>query len=154
VPGHWYSLSTELNPWWSSYFVTQPEILTYWENLYYKYDLHTHTTLNTCVYSAEWDNVAQLYNVVLVDSVTGEHTGTQAEAIIYAIGPFMSPLFPKDLHWAGVFDGLVWHSARWRHDVDLKGKRVGVIGNGCSASVFFLVGGKGLKVALQCSVHA
>jgi cation diffusion facilitator CzcD-associated flavoprotein CzcO len=31
------------------------------------------------------------------------------------------------------FKGEVFHSARWRHDVDLRGKRVGVLGNGSSA---------------------
>lgn len=32
------------------------------------------------------------------------------------------------------FEGEVFHSARWDHTVDLSGKRVGVIGNGCSAA--------------------
>ncbi|KAI0256955.1 hypothetical protein BJV78DRAFT_1168189 [Lactifluus subvellereus] len=34
------------------------------------------------------------------------------------------------------FRGDAWHSAEWRHDVVLAGKRVGVIGNGCSAAQF------------------
>ena len=45
----------------------------------------------------------------------------------------MSPNFPSDLVGIADFKGVLWHSAQWRHDVDLKGKRVGVIGNGCSA---------------------
>jgi cation diffusion facilitator CzcD-associated flavoprotein CzcO len=53
--------------------------------------------------------------------------------MIYAIGGFMSPLIPADLGDSSKFRGVTWHSARWRHDVDLKGKRIGVIGNGCSA---------------------
>lgn len=47
----------------------------------------------------------------------------------------MSPNFPKDVPGKENFRGPVFHSARWRHDVDLKGKRVAVIGNGCSACV-------------------
>src|SRR6185312_13570709 len=31
------------------------------------------------------------------------------------------------------FDGPVFHSARWRHDLDLTGKRVAVVGTGASA---------------------
>lgn len=65
------------------------------------------------------------------DVVTGEQVQTQAEVVFYATGAFVAPIYPKEL---GVdrFKGLSWHSSRWRHDVDLKGKRVGVIGNGLS----------------------
>lgn len=133
VPGHWYSLSTELNPYWSSYFVGQEEIRAYWEGLYNKYDLGKHTKLNTSVKNARWDAVAQRYDIGLHDSVTGETATTEAEVIVYAIGGFTSPLFPKDLPGVESFHGPAWHSARWNHDVDLSGKRVGVIGNGCSA---------------------
>src|SRR5207244_12717512 len=31
------------------------------------------------------------------------------------------------------FGGTAFHTARWRHDVDLSGKRVAVIGTGCTA---------------------
>lgn len=133
VPSHWYSLSTELNPNWSGYFVGQPEIRAYWQALFDKYDLQVHTKFSTSVHSAEWDSSAQRYNVVLEDSVTGERSETNAEIMLYCIGGFMAPMFPKDIEGKENFSGPVWHSARWRHDVDLKGKRVGVIGNGCSA---------------------
>ncbi|KAG5647263.1 hypothetical protein DXG03_000798 [Asterophora parasitica] len=132
-PGHWYSLSTELNPNWSSYYIGQPEIRAYWEELFYKYDLPSCTKLGHSVQSAEWDSDAQLYKVAVKELATGKETHTEAEIIFYAIGGFMSPLFPKDVVGVENFKGLSWHSARWRHDVDLKGKRVGVIGNGCSA---------------------
>lgn len=111
----------------------QPEIRAYWEALYYKHDLPPHTKLGTGVRSAEWDTAAQRYKVVVEDAATGEQTETQAEVMFYAIGGFMSPMYPKDITGADRFRGLMWHSARWRHDVELKGKRVGVIGNGCSA---------------------
>lgn len=45
----------------------------------------------------------------------------------------MSPRYPSDVDGVDDFKGLVWHLAQWRSDVDLRGKRVGVIGNGCSA---------------------
>jgi cation diffusion facilitator CzcD-associated flavoprotein CzcO len=70
---------------------------------------------------------------MLRDSITGEETEVDAEIVIWAIGKFMSPNFPSDLHGIADFKGPLWHSAQWQHDVDLKGRRVGVIGNGCSA---------------------
>ncbi|KAF9469173.1 hypothetical protein BDZ94DRAFT_360082 [Collybia nuda] len=136
VPGHWYSLSSELNPQWSSYFVEQPEIRAYWEGLYQKYGLPLHTKLGHAVVSAEWEPSLQRYNVTVQDLATGVTKHEVAECIFYAIGGFMAPLYPKDIPGVEDFRGELWHSARWRHDVELKGKRVGVIGNGCSAAQF------------------
>lgn len=56
--------------------------------------------------------------------------------MIYAIGGFQEALYPKDIPGRERFCGEIFHSARWRHDVILKNKRVGVIGNGCSAAQF------------------
>lgn len=71
--------------------------------------------------------------MVVQDVQTGVQIQTEAEIIFYAIGGFTSPMFPKEVTGIENFRGLCWHSAQWRHDVELKGKRVGVIGNGCSA---------------------
>lgn len=87
------------------------------------------------VISADWDSSAQLYHVILQDTETGAKQNVDAEIIISAIGGFIAPAFPKDVPGADTFKGDIFHSAQWRHDVDLRGKRVGVIGNGCSAYV-------------------
>ncbi|KII88360.1 hypothetical protein PLICRDRAFT_41529 [Plicaturopsis crispa FD-325 SS-3] len=133
VPGHWYSLSTELNPYWKSYFISQPEIRAYWEDLYQKYDLPAHTALNTRVVSGEWDESAQEYRICVEDTQTGVQTTTYATVLVWAIGGFTEPMYP-DVPGIERFKGEAWHSARWRHDVPLSGKKVAVIGNGCSAA--------------------
>ncbi|KAG5734570.1 hypothetical protein E4T56_gene5522 [Termitomyces sp. T112] len=134
VPGHWYSLSTDLNPNWSSHYVSQPEIRAYWEELYFKYDLPSQTQLGHMVVQSQWDSEAHLYHITVKEVATGQTKQIEAEIMINAIGGFMNPVFPKDIEGVEKFRGSVWHSARWRHDVDLKGKRVAVIGNGCSAA--------------------
>ncbi|KAF9564392.1 FAD/NAD(P)-binding domain-containing protein [Agrocybe pediades] len=134
VPAHWYSLSTDLNPKWQSYYATQPELRAYWEELWHKHDLVRHTVLNSTVVNAEWSNDAQRYTVDIQDTRTGEKKQVEAEVMFYAIGGFQAPLYPKDLHGLESFKGESFHSARWRHDVVLRKKRVGVIGNGCSAA--------------------
>ncbi|KXN92229.1 4-hydroxyacetophenone monooxygenase, partial [Leucoagaricus sp. SymC.cos] len=137
VPGHWYSLSAELNPDWDTYYVGQPTLQAYWEGLWKKHDLQAHTKLSTSVQIAEWDKEKMNYRIIIKDEKTGKEELVQAEIMISAIGGFFEPLFPKELEGQiEKFKGVVWHSARWRHDVDLKGKRVGVIGNGCSAAQF------------------
>ncbi|TFK55103.1 FAD/NAD(P)-binding domain-containing protein, partial [Heliocybe sulcata] len=133
VPGHAYSLSSELNPEWSSYLVSQPEIRAYWEKLFCKHELDNYTLFNHEIRSLDWDADAQLWRLTVVDREAGAEKRVEAHLVVSAIGGFMYPLYP-DIQGRESFKGLTWHSARWRHDVDLTGKRVGVVGNGCSAA--------------------
>ena len=48
------------------------------------------------------------------------------------MGPLTEPALP-DIDGLDEFEGEIFHSARWNHDVDLTGKRVAVIGTGASA---------------------
>ncbi|BDD63132.1 hypothetical protein MAP00_008070 [Monascus purpureus] len=50
-----------------------------------------------------------------------------------AIGVLLEPR-PCDIPGASSFKGAIFHSAKWNHDVDLTGKNVVVIGNGCTAA--------------------
>lgn len=111
----------------------QPELRAYWEGIWKKHSLDQHTVLNTFVKNSEWDDAAKLWRCTLVDGKTGEEYTTESAIVVNAIGGFMSPNFPKDVPGKENFKGPVFHSARWRHDVDLSNKRVAVIGNGCSA---------------------
>ncbi|KAF8911968.1 hypothetical protein CPB84DRAFT_1671255, partial [Gymnopilus junonius] len=134
VPGHWYSLSTDLNPYWQNYYANQPELRAYWERLWRDNSLVRHTVFGTCVTFAAWNNETQRYSIELENVRTGEKKQVEAEILFWAIGGFQAPLYPKDVTGMDNFKGEMWHSARWQHDVDLRKKRVGVIGNGCSAA--------------------
>lgn len=136
VPAHWYSLSTELNPNWSSYLVSQPEIKRYWQILFEKYNLEEHTVFNHSVGKSVWNENTNRYTITLRDELTGVESETETEILIYAIGGFMTPVFPEDIPGTETFNGAAFHSARWKHDVELKGRKVAVIGNGCSAAQF------------------
>jgi cation diffusion facilitator CzcD-associated flavoprotein CzcO len=129
---HWYSLSTDLNPNWSSYLPPQSELLSYWHHLAHKYALRPHISLNTRLEVAEWDDATQLYRLTLKDVKTGNVWYEQAEVVVCATGSLSTPTV-KSLKGVESFEGPSWHSAEWRHDVELNGRRVGVIGNGCSA---------------------
>lgn len=139
MPGHWYSLSTDLNPRWQSYYAGQPELRAYWENLWHKYDLARRTVLGTTVTEAVWNNETQRYTVHTLNLKTKEAGTVEAEGVFWAIGGFQAPLYPADIPGREEFKGEVFHSAAWRHDVVLKKKRVAVIGNGCSACVLISV---------------
>src|SRR5262249_23263491 len=56
----------------------------------------------------------------------------RANVVITAVGIFSRPNVPA---FRGIdeFNGRWFHSARWPDDLDLAGKRIAVIGSGCSA---------------------
>jgi Flavin-binding monooxygenase-like len=131
-----YSLSTELNPDWKSCFASQPEIRSYWESIFAKHKLDKYLVSGTNVKFARWDNTRQAYELTLEDVCTGKARSVYTEILVWAIGGFMNPVFPKNVPGMDVFKGHMWHSARWRHDVPLSRKRIGIIGNGCSRYYF------------------
>ncbi|KAJ3988081.1 hypothetical protein F5890DRAFT_1583702 [Lentinula detonsa] len=95
-----------------------PKILAYWQSLYKKHSLERHAKFQTSVHEAEWDEERQVWRVTLRKEKTGKYMEEMIDGI--SVEDF------------GKFKGDVWHSAEWRHDVDLKNKTVAVVGNGCS----------------------
>ncbi|KAI0052222.1 FAD/NAD-P-binding domain-containing protein [Auriscalpium vulgare] len=138
IPIHWYTYSTELKSDWARSHGLQPEIQQYLHGLVDKYSLRPHCRFGTSVISADWDGVASVWRLVLQDVKTKATTGATAKALISAIGILC---VPNEVNIAGTdaFKGRMFHSARWQYDFELKGKRVGVIGNGCSADQFMPV---------------
>ncbi|KAJ8482977.1 hypothetical protein ONZ45_g14771 [Pleurotus djamor] len=131
---HFYSLSSDLKPDWTGTHCGHNEILEYWKGLAKKYKLYSHIVFDTRVIGAEWDDTSQSYHVQAESLLTGEKMFTTADILVSAVGVLEQPHHP-DIGLSN-FKGPLWHSARWRHDVKLEGKRVGVIGNGASASQF------------------
>jgi len=63
----------------------------------------------------------------------GREEVIEANAVISAVGQLNRPRMP-DISGRDRFAGPSFHSAQWNHAVDLKGKRVAVIGTGASAA--------------------
>ncbi|KAL8292094.1 hypothetical protein RQP46_001560 [Phenoliferia psychrophenolica] len=136
VPSHWYSLSTELNADWTHKFSSQPEIQRYWKGVYEKHNLAANTQLDSTFVKAVWNAENQTYTCDFRTSAGKEFT-IECDVLVSAIGGFSSPLDkPVGMKGLDLFKGPTFHSARWNNEVDLAGKRVGVIGNGCSATQF------------------
>jgi len=132
IPIHFYTLSTDPKPDWSHSHGTQPEILEYMHGVVDKYDLRPHCRFHTSMDKAEWVPDANVWRIETRDVRTGEKQLSYATALVSAIGVLFVPRIP-DIQGIDLFKGYVFHSARWRHDVDLRGKRVGVLGSGCSS---------------------
>ena len=124
VPSHLYSFSFAPNPDWTQTYSTQPEIWAYLRRVADDFGVRPHVQLNTAVESAAWvDDHWELE--------TSQGT-ISARVLIAGMGPLTEPKIP-DIPGLDDFDGPVFHSARWDHDADLKGKRVASIGTGASA---------------------
>ncbi|KAK9894108.1 FAD/NAD(P)-binding domain-containing protein, partial [Cystobasidium minutum MCA 4210] len=138
IPSQWYSWSQELNPNWSAAFSTQPEIQKYWEGLFHKYKLDEITRFNSTFQRADWNAETKTYKVIFSDTLDPKQVfELDADILISAIGGFSTPLDkPPGMKGLDNFKGERFHSARWDHSVELKGKTVGIIGNGCSAAQF------------------
>jgi cation diffusion facilitator CzcD-associated flavoprotein CzcO len=127
IPSHLYSFSFAPNPSWSRSYSRQPEILRYLESLVGRLGLERHVVLGVDVQHAAWEDDAARWRL---RTSAGELT---ADVVVGATGPLTEPRLPAGVPGLADFDGPVFHSARWRHDVDLTGKRVAVIGTGASA---------------------
>ncbi len=133
-PNHLYGYSFEPNHEWPQHYSTGDVLLEYFRRVADKHELRPHIRFETQVVRAAWDEAAAKWRVTLRDSNGGE-TESVADAVISAVGQLNQPKFP-DIPGQDSFEGVAFHSARWRHDVDLSGKRVCVIGTGASAFQF------------------
>ena len=130
VPSPFYSFSFEPNPRWPRRFSRQPAILDYMRGIAEKYDVRRHVRFGTEVAGARFDDTSGSWAVEL-----GDGTTLEVDVLVSAVGQLSRPGFPE-IPGRDTFAGESFHSAEWRHDVDLTGKRVAVIGTGASAIQF------------------
>ncbi|MDC3379035.1 NAD(P)/FAD-dependent oxidoreductase [Planctomycetota bacterium] len=127
IPSHLYAFSFAPKHDWSQVYPPQPEILAYLETLASEHGLLEHIRLGVTVRDARYQEATGRWRVAL-----SEGDVLDAGTLVSAVGALHVPKYPA-IAGRGEFAGPSWHSARWDHSVDLKGKRVGVIGNAASA---------------------
>ncbi|MFI5620816.1 flavin-containing monooxygenase [Streptomyces sp. NPDC051567] len=126
VPSHLYSFSFAPNPDWPRTFSGQPHIRAYLEHVADTFGLRPHLRLDTELRMARWDERELRWEL---ETSAGELT---ADVVVSATGPLSDPKTPE-IPGLAQFPGKVFHSARWDHGYELRGKRVAVIGTGASA---------------------
>ena len=125
VPSHVYSYSFAPNPEFSHMFSPGDEIRQYLENVTDTYGVRPHLRLGDEVMRASYDD-----GVWELETASGHHD--HVDIVIAATGVLHHPQFPS-IDGLDDFEGAIFHSARWDHDVELDGRRVGVIGTGSTA---------------------
>lgn len=76
-----------------------------------------------------WDEAAAEWEIA-VDGPDGRRT-LRSDAVITAVGFLNRPRTPA-IEGMGDFRGRSWHTSRWPADADVTGRRVAVIGTGCT----------------------
>lgn len=127
VPSHLYSFSFAPNPEWPRNFSGQEHIRRYLEGVADTFGLRQHIRCDSEVELMSWDPQELHWTI----TVAGGRQLT-ADAVVSATGPLSDAKIP-DIPGLEGFEGKVFHTARWDHDYDLRGKRVAVIGTGASA---------------------
>ena len=130
VPSHLYSFSFEPKADWSRKFAPQAEIHAYLRHCAQLYQITPHVRLHQEVSSAVYVGPSQGWEVTLASGVK-----LYARFVVTACGQLSTPLLPR-LPGLDQFKGPQFHSAQWDHTLDLRGKRVAVIGTGASAIQF------------------
>jgi cation diffusion facilitator CzcD-associated flavoprotein CzcO len=126
VPSHLYSFSFAANAEWPKAFSSQAEIWSYLRRCATDHGLLPHLRLRHEVVAADWDE--QLGRWIIQTSAGA----LSADVLVAAAGPLADPSVPN-VPGLDSFAGTAFHSARWRHDHDLTGRRVAVVGTGASA---------------------
>jgi cation diffusion facilitator CzcD-associated flavoprotein CzcO len=156
-PAVFYSFSFALNKNWSTMTPPGNEIVQYLHGVCTQFQILDKIRLNTEVLQLRWLENEEEWEVTVAylvpgtgdlsaqerkDKVAKEGENSvflgkeiiRAKVAVSAAGGLVEPnTWPKDIPGMECFQGEVVHTARWKENIDLKGKDVVVVGSGCSA---------------------
>jgi len=128
VPSNLYCFSFAPNPAWSRTYPQQAEIQKYMNDCADRFAIRTNIQFGKQVSSARFDAVRKVWRI---ETNNGAEV-FEARSLVMGVGGLSRPQMPK-IDGIKSFKGELFHTARWRHDISLEGKRVGIIGTGASA---------------------
>jgi len=133
-PNHMYSYSFAPNHDWPHHYSTRDALLAYFRGVADKHGVLARVHFKTEVLKCVYDESRHAW-ISRVRRPDGSESLIESNAVITAVGQLSRPKLPE-IKGIGSFRGMSFHSAQWDHSVDLRGKRVLVIGTGASAFQF------------------
>lgn len=127
IPSLLYSFSFVRNPSWSRAYSPAEEICRHIEDMVDEFGVRRRIRFGVEVNGLAFDEPTGVWTVT-----TKGRRQLQARTVVLASGPLPDHKWP-DIRGLDTYRGHRIHSARWDHDYDFTGKRVGVIGTGASA---------------------
>ena len=134
TPNHFYSYSFAPNLGWTSNYAKRGEVWDYQRQVVSDLDLRRHIEFGVEADAMTWHEDRQQWEVSTRQS-DGSLRKRWVDAVITAVGQLNRPKLAS-IPGLESFTGQSWHSAQWRHDVPLAGKKVAIIGTGASAMQF------------------
>jgi cation diffusion facilitator CzcD-associated flavoprotein CzcO len=126
VPSHLYTYTFAPNADWSQMFAPGDEILRYFSSVAAEHGIDKYVRYGTEVRRLHHSEADGRWHIETSDGRTD-----QADIVIAATGVLHHPLLP-DIPDLDTFAGATFHSSQWDHDVELDGRRVGLVGTGSS----------------------
>ena len=127
VPSPLYSFSFNVNKDWSRRYALQAEILDYLRRTADEFGVTPLVRFDHEIVSAHWIEDDRQWEVGFAGG-----TSERVDILISAVGQLSRPKLPP-IPGIEDFQGEQFHSAEWRHDLDLTGQRVAAVGVGASA---------------------
>ncbi|KAK0385087.1 hypothetical protein NLU13_7565 [Sarocladium strictum] len=131
VPSHNYTWSFEPKLDWSAVYPPSAEIFAYFDGFANKYGLKRYIKTRHQVIGAVFNNQRNGYDLKVRDNVSGNTISDFADVLINASGILNNWKWPA-IPGIEKYKGTLLHTANWDTNVSLKGKHVGLIGNGSS----------------------
>jgi cation diffusion facilitator CzcD-associated flavoprotein CzcO len=122
VPSRYYQLSFAKSADWEAMLSKGPDIHRYIKTVVAEHGLDRHIALGERLDEATWTDGRWELRF-------GSGRTDTVDVVVQATGVLHHPKIP-DFPGAETFEGPAFHSARWDHTVQTRGKRVGVIGVG------------------------
>ncbi|MDZ7684694.1 MAG: NAD(P)/FAD-dependent oxidoreductase [Gammaproteobacteria bacterium] len=120
-------LLEEMGYYPSMKFASGFEIMEYCQQMAEKFGFYERCLFHTTVDATTWDESSARW---IVETDRGD--AMRARYVILANGILTTPKLAR-IDGMETFEGDAFHTSRWNYDVDLEGKRVGIIGTGATA---------------------
>ena len=130
TPSHLYSFCFAKHDW-SRHFELRPELQRYFAATIEAVGAGDKVRYGCEVERAEYDAETSDWRL-RVRNADGSTEDLRTSVLLTAVGILNRPKLPK-VDGLGSFEGPEFHSAEWPADVDVRGKRVAVVGTGASS---------------------
>ncbi|KAJ5820642.1 hypothetical protein N7474_006233 [Penicillium riverlandense] len=131
IPAHNYQFSWAANPTWNEFYAKSSEILEYLKATSYKYDLRRCIRFQNRVLDCTWDEESGTWNLHIQNEISGKVISESCH-FLFNGGGYLNHWKWPSIAGLDTFQGDLVHTANWTEGIDLRGKKVGVIGNGSS----------------------
>ena len=122
IPSRVYQYTFARNPNWTHMFSPGGEIQAYFRGVADRFGLRNRIRFGTEVVDARFEGGRWVLR-------TDAGAESQVDFLISATGVLHHPRTPS-ISGLDSFGGNAFHSARWDHSVELRGRRVAIVGNG------------------------